>query len=216
MAREIVATPVEVDLEESAGPIIIAFIVVLILVGIVAYIYFKSHHNTFDQGGGHLSPDITNHTALLQTLHLPDKSTLAIPPHQTSGISAAQHSVITAESENFDGSKNKHNYRLSNPTISHLHITNSGFRSNITVSKDVDFVNSSPDGVLFIEKSTKGGRRWLMDRVPPFGVTKNHIVPKGTTIQVSDPAQEDSPIATLAVGGNVHKIIFDGIKLISE
>nr|QBK86663.1 MAG: hypothetical protein LCMAC102_04600 [Marseillevirus LCMAC102] len=197
----------------SIGPIIIGFIIIGFLVGIALYFYTKTHHNEYDQGGGHIMLIITNESKIPYIITFANNKTIELLPDQQSKVSVGHHDILTAKGYNYDGTPVEHIYKISNPNANKLYITSAGFRSNISGADNVQFVNNSPYPIMFIEKSSKGGRRWASDIVPPHNTTKSHFVGKRTTWEVAHPTAENQPIAELTVHGKATKLVFDGSSL---
>lgn len=213
MESQLLLTPVVTEASHSVGPIIIGFIIIGILVGLSLYLYAMNHHNEYDQGGGHMPITVSNETDLPHTISLPSGQEVDIDPKQEVRLALGQHDALVSKVKNYDGTLTSHHYRLSNPKIQKVHLTPSGFHSNISGSDNVTFVNQTPDPLMFIEKSHKGGRRWGVSVVPPFDSSDGHFVGKRSIWQVAHPTMENEPLDQKTIGGKINKLIFDGQHL---
>ena len=208
-----IVVPVTADATHSIGPILVAFIIVGILIGVALYLYTNNHHNEYDQGGGYMAVSISNKAKVPYNVSLPNGSNVELSPDQETNVSVSQHDTVSATSYNYDGTPVTHNFKISNPQIKKIHITPSGFRSDVSGAENVVFVNNAPYPVMFIEQSSKGGRRWASDIVPPNSNTGGHFVGKRTTWQVAHPTDENNPITQITVGSKADKLVFDGETL---
>jgi len=208
--------PVTTDATYSFGPVLLGFVIIGILVAAALFLYMRNHHNEYDQGGGHKNIAVTNNSQIPYTVSLPNGRNFQLAPDQTAKVSVAQHDVLSANGYNYDGTPSSHNYTVSNPNIRQVHITPSGIRSNSTGAENVQFINQAHFPVMFIERSSKGGRRWASDIVPPTGITEGHFVGKRTTWEVAHPTAEDKPIAEVTVGGKAKRLVFNGHQLTAE
>lgn len=208
--------PVTTDATYSIGPIILAFVIVGILVGVAMYLYMKQHHNEYSQGGGQMTVLITNNSQIPYVVTLSDGRKLSLAPDQSAKISVNHNQPITASGYNYDGTQVNHTYVVTNRRTRNIHITPSGFRTNITGNNNTQLVNDASYPVMFVERSNKGGRRWASDIVPPHGVTDGNFVGARTLWEVVHPTSEDSPISQVTVGGRPKRLVFDGNKLSAE
>ena len=212
----ILMVPVTTKATYSIGPILIGFIIIGLLVGVGLYLYLRNHHNEYEEGGEHMIIKVSNTTTIPYTLSLPSGRKVKLAPKYSTKISATRHENITAEAHNYDGTATRYNYTLSHPEIKHIYITPSGIRTNVSGSDNVQFINQSYFPVMFVERSSRGGRRWASDIVPPQKSTSGNFVGKITTWEVVHPTDENQPIAEITVGGKAQKLIFDGQRLISQ
>jgi len=197
----------------KSGEILIITLIVFFVaigIGIGIYFYAKDHHNEYSSDGGYRSISLTNKTQLHHIVTLPDKREIMLLPEQKVDLSLSYDDVLNSKSKNFDQTKDHYIYRITNPKVSELYITSSGFKSNITGTENVTLINAAPYSVLFVERSSRGGRRWGKAIVPPYSDSKGHFVSKNTTWEVNRADQEDSPISELHVAGKPSTLLFDG------
>ena len=215
-ASKRIVVPVTTDVTYSAGPIILTFVIIGFLIGIALYLYMRNHHNEYSQGGRHMVVIITNKSQIPYTVFLPDGRNIQLAPDQSARVSVAHYDIVSAKGYNVDGTLVTHSYNISNPTIHQLYISPSGFRTDNTGSDNVQLVNHAPYPVIFVERSSKGGRRWASDIVPPQGITEGNFIGARTTWEVVHPTTEDQLIAEITIGGRAKKLVFDGQKLTAE
>jgi hypothetical protein len=203
--------------EKSLVTVVVGVLLIIILVTASLFIYYNSQppiptpliKNTFH------SVDIHNKTKLPYTVTLPSSQKIEIDASDTLRAAVSNGDIITAVARHFDGTPIQYSYPYLDPSVTDIFIGNSGIFTNKNVSEETQFVNDSPFPVMFIEKSTRGGRRWASDIIPPKMHASNQFVTQGSIWQVVHPTEERRPIAEISIGNIVpKKIIFNGKTLL--
>lgn len=208
--------PVTTDATYSTGPIILSFVIVGILVSVAMYLYMKRHHNEYSQGGGQMQVSVVNNSQIPYIVTLSDGRKLTLSPDQTAKVSLIHNQYIVASGYNYDGTPITHTYVVMNRNTKKLHITPSGFRTNIASNDNAQLVNDAPYPVMFVERSNKGGRRWASNIVSPHQTEDGVFIGSKTMWEVVHPTAEDSPISHVTVAGRPKRLIFDGHKLFAK
>lgn len=199
--------------------VVVGVLIIIILVTASLFIYYNSQppipapvlKNTFH------SVQIHNKTQLPYTVVLPSTQKLEIPPGGTTHIALSNRDILTADSHTFDGTPIRYSFQYLDTSITDLFIGNSGIFTNKNASDETLFINDGPFPVMFIEKISKGGRRWASNIIPPKMQTSNHFVSSGSIWQAVHPTDERRPIAELSIGNVIpSKIIFDGKNLMPK
>jgi len=193
--------------ESEIGLIIVGFLILLALVAGGLYLYHKSRFNEYP---AHEDQDVkaklTNQTTT-PYLIVTQRGSFLSQPGETTMIHLKRHEDISASTPDVEFI-----HRFSNDKVNHLHITPDGFRTNLTSSKDVDFVNASEYPVIFTQKSSKGGVYYVLDTVPPLSASEGHFVGSRSTWEVF--SLGEVPLASIHLGGSpVSRLVFDGVKL---
>jgi hypothetical protein len=200
----------------SAPAVIVGFLIISILIGISLFIIFRNNKTRkLDINKIQQNLTLENKTNLLYTVQLPSSQNIDVEPFQTIQFAISVGDMITAMAYNYDKTISKYTYRLpNNPKLKKLYIGNSGIVSNIDANENIIFANEGSYPVLFIEKSSKGGKRWVSDIVLSKSQTdKNHFVSKRSIWQVCHPTDEENPIAEINIGRVPSRIVFDGKSL---
>lgn len=206
------------DADKSIVTAVVGILIIIILMTASFFIYYKSQplipapivKNTFH------SIELSNKTKLPYTIRLPSTQKLELSPNDSVKVALSNRDTINATSRQFDGSLQNYSYQFLDPSITHLYIGNSGIFSNNSASDETLFINNAPYPVMFVEKSTKGGRRWASDIILPKMKVSNQLVADGSIWQVVHPTDERRPISEITVGRIIpSKIIFDGKRLLS-
>lgn len=209
------AVIVEHNQRGNGGAVFIGIVIMLLLLGIFFFIFIRSNNqdlglNLFDRKDNYKSMDLFNKTNLMYTVVLPDGQNMNVEPGQKISFAINLNDSISASSYNYDGTISKFHYKITHPDEKNLFIGNSGIFSNLSSTNNVTFVNEAPYPVMFIEKSSQGGKRWASDIILPQNETQDHFVSKRSIWQVCHPTDETVPISTLTVGGLPKKLVFNG------
>ena len=203
----LVATP-----RYSAGPIIVAFVVIVIILGIIMYLFSNnSRYNDIRPKACTALVKIQNKTSLPYKLTIPNAKDIVLDSDKDVSLYVRCKDVIHAEANHYDGEKVKHKLTITN-NMNKIYITHDGFISGLGDLKSTNMVNNSNITVIFIQK-TKNGRRWGVFQILPHDVAIDKIVGIGTTWEVSAVGDEDNPIDSITVSGIPSEIVFDGHKL---
>ncbi len=205
--------PIITEARYGNAPIIIGFLIIAILLGLGFYLFGRSHHVEYPEGREALNIDITNKTQLPYTISLVNGKDIILEPDETTKLSVDLHDSVYAKSKNYDGTPVEHTYIASNKNATDIFITPDGFRTNVTASDNVRFVNEAPYPVMFIQRSSKGDRRWATDIVPPHSTVEGHLVGRNSTWQVAHPTNENKPIDEVSVKGISKSLEFNGQHL---
>jgi|694.fasta_scaffold12026_12 hypothetical protein len=200
----------------SATTVVVGFLIISILIGISFFIIFRNNETRkIDLNKAQQNLTLENKTNLLYTVKLPSSQNIDVEPHQKIQFAISTGDTINAMAYNYDKTISKYDYRLpNNPKIKKLYIGNSGIVSNIDASENIIFVNESSYPVLFIEKSIKGGKRWVSDIVLSKSQTEEkQFVSKRSMWQVCHPTDEERPISEINIGRIPSRIVFDGKSL---
>ena len=197
------------------GFIVLGFLVLFILVAGGLYLYHSSRYNEYPVSEGARKVRVTNVTSSpYVVIHTKSRRPVTFGPRESKDVIIDMHEDVSASTIHPDGSNVEHIHRLANEKVNHLYITHDGFRTNLSSSLRVNFVNESDHPVVFIQKSLKGKQRWVSDIVPAKTVSEGHFVGERSMWEVVYPNAEDVPVAEIRVGGKmVSSIIFDGLRL---
>lgn len=198
------------------GPVIIIFIALAMILGLILYLFTKNYHKKYEQGGKQMRVIIKNDTNQIYTLKVPDNTKRELLPQKEIILSLSQHDVLSAVAINKDESISEHVLKLTNSNIKNVYITVNGFRTDLSGSQNVTFINDSHISILFVERSSSGGRRYPKFILLPGQQISNKFVGKRTTWEVVSPSQENIVIAKITIGGKPSKIIFNGNNIIAE
>lgn len=205
----LVATP-----KYSVGPIIIAFVVIVIILGIIMYMFSNNpRYNDIRPKARTILAKISNGTKLPHKLSIPNLEDITLEPGRDVSLYVKIRDVIRAQAHNYDGEEINHNLTVTD-NMDRIHITNDGMISSLGPFKTSDLENKSNIPVVFIQK-TGAGRRWGMYEVRNNSVVVDKIVGAGSTWEVAILGDEDNPIDSIYISGVPTKIVFDGIKLTS-
>jgi len=195
------------------GLIIVGFVILIILVAGGLYLYHVSRFHEFTEGHKTIETAVTNNTSVPQTIIHRGRAYIS-HPGETSSLKVERHDDISTSAVYPTGERIEFVHRLSNDKITHLYITPDGFRTNLTMSKNVDLVNGAEYPVLFAQKSLKGGTLYLSGEVPPQSASEKHLVGSRSIWQVLHPGSEKAPIAEIRVGSQpLTRLVFDGLRL---
>lgn len=204
--------------ENSSAPIVVVgFVIIFILLGIVFFIYLRGGRKQLpevvvgDKGSYH-TLDVENKTPFMYTVVLPNKEHIDIKPEDKVKFSIALGDTIRATAYNFDNTIINYYSKIDDKRITNLYIGKSGIYSNLS-SGNISFVNASKYPIMFIEKSSKGGKRWGSDIILPGKETVGNFVHSGGIWQIVHPTDERNPISQLNIGTIPKKLVFDGKNL---
>ena len=202
----LVATP-----RYSVGPIIIAFMVIVIILGIIMYLFSNNpRYNDIRQKTYTILVKIHNITDLPHKLTIPNVEHIVLEPDKDISLYLKSGDVIYVQAHNYDGEEVR--YKLTVPNnIDRIYITPDGLVSSLGPVELTNLRNNSVISVVFIQK-TKKGRRWGVAKVSA-GSNTDRIVGPGTTWEIAVPGDEDNPIDSITVSGTPSEIVFDGGKL---
>ena len=203
---QITLKPVKTERDYGSGTIFLGFGIIILLLGIVLYLYSSRHHNVYPQGGESFPSAITNKTKLSYKLSFSNK---ILNPGEEIKINLGQHTTISALSSYSDGTPIMHRYTLSNKNANKIYITPSGFRTNLSSADDVEFINQSHFPVMFVQLG-RGNRRWIESTVPAGTSDSGHFVPFKSKWQIVHLYNQDALISELTVSGRAKKLVFDG------
>lgn len=209
------------DTNSSATIVVLGFLIIGILIGIMFFMYYKNQGNNISLGQNPSTKNeyhslvLENKTDLVFTVILPSAQNIDVQPSKKISFVLGMGDIISATAYNYDSSIIKYSYKLVDPAVKELFIGNSGIFSNLSASDTVTFVNDGPYPVMFIEKSTAGGRRWVSDIILPQTQSSDHFVSKRSIWQVCHPTDENLPISELVIGGLPKKVVFNGKNLIA-
>lgn len=205
------------ETKNSSAPIVVVgFVIIFILLGIVFFIYLRGGNKQIpkvevDDKSYH-TLEVENKTPHVYTVVLPNKENIDIQPEGIAKFPVALGDTIRATAYNFDNSIINYYSKIDNPRITNLYIGHSGIYSNLS-SGNISFVNASKYPVMFIEKSSKGGKRWGSDIILPGRETFGNFVHSGGIWQIVHPTDERHPISQLNIGTIPNKLVFDGKNL---
>ena len=196
------------------GQIAVGILTLFILVVGGLYLYQSSRYNEYKVKEGLRRIRVTNTTSIPYLLVTTGGISSSIQPQETKEITLNLHHDLSASGRYPDGSEVEHIHNFANDNVSHLYITPDGFRSNLSSSLNVEFINRSTHPVVFIQKGLKGGKLQIVDLVPAKTVSEGHFVGERSLWQVGYPSSEDSPLSEIRIGsGTVSKLVFDGFSL---
>ena len=205
----LVATP-----KYSAGPIIIAFVVIVIIIGIIMYLFSSNpRYNDIRPKAGTILTKISNGTNLPHKLSIPNLEDITLEPGKDVSLYVKFRDVIHAQAHNYDGEEINHKLTVTD-NMDRIHITNDGMISGSGSFQTSDLENKSNVPVVFIQR-TKKGRRWGIYNVKNNSIIVDKIIGAGSTWEVSVSGDEDNPIDSIYISGIPTKIVFDGKKLTS-
>ena len=203
----LVATP-----RYSAGPIIVAFVVIVIILGIIMYLFSNNpRYNDIRPKAHTVLMKVHNKTSLPYELIIPDTKDIVLEPEKDISLYVKSRDVIYAKAHYYDGEEVKHKLTVTN-NMDRIYITHDGLISGLGDLKTTNMTNDSNINVVFIQK-TKNGRRWGVYQVAAHSTAADKIIGLGTTWEVSAVGNEDSPIDSIVVSGVPTEIVFDGGKL---
>jgi hypothetical protein len=200
----------------SATTVVVGFLLIGILIGISLFIIFRNNSPSKKNiNNAQQNLTLENKTNLTYTVTLPSSQHIDVGPFQKIQFAISVGDSINAMAYNYDKTISKYTYRLPDDNrIKKLYIGNSGIMSNTNAGENIIFVNDGSYPVLFIEKSTKGGKRWVSDIVPPKSRTgEKQFVSKRSIWQVAHPTDEDHPISEINIGNIPKRVVFDGKNL---
>ncbi len=203
----LVATP-----RYSAGPIIVAFVVIVIILGIIMYLFSNNpRYNDIRPKVHTVLVKIYNKTDLPHELIIPNAENIVLNPEKDISLYVKSRDVIYTKAHYYDGEEMR--YKLTIPNnIDRIYITPDGLISNLGSFQTTHLKNDSAMAVVFIQK-TKNGRRWGMFSLLAHSGAADKIVGPGTTWEVAAAGDEDNPIDSIYISGVPTEIVFDGSQL---
>ena len=193
--------------QDRSGSIIVGFFVIFLLVAGGLYLYQTSRYNEYPTHEDDvIKTKVTNQTSTPHLIVHKGGSFIA-QPGETYVMHIQRHTDISASTP-----ETQFIHRLSNNSVDHLHITPDGFRTNLSSSQNVDFVNASEYPVLFVQKSLKGGSLYVAASVPPLSSSEGHFVGGRSIWNVISTNGE--LLSTIHLSNQrVDRLVFDGIRL---
>jgi len=196
----------------SAGPIIVAFVVIVIILGIVMYLFSNSpRYNDIRSRSETILAKIVNGTNLPHKLTIPNSEDITLEPGKDASLYIKTRDSIYARAHNYDGEEVRHKLTIA-PNMDRIRITPDGFISSSGPFQTSNLKNDSPIAVVFIQKTQKG-RRWGMYRLSAHSVAADKIVGAGSTWEVAAAGDEDNPVDSIYISGVPTEIVFDGDRL---
>nr|QBK85597.1 MAG: hypothetical protein LCMAC101_01920 [Marseillevirus LCMAC101] len=203
----LVATP-----RYSVGPIIIAFVVIVVILGIIMYLFSNNpRYNDIRSKSIPVLVKIYNKTSLPYEINIPNVKDIVLEPGKDISLYIKSLGVIYARAHNYDGEEVDYKITISDD-IDKIYITPDGLISSLGSLESTDLINNSFMDVIFIQK-TKKGIRWEMHAVTAQSAVVDKVVGIGSTWEVAAAGDEDNPIDSITVAGRPSKIVFDGDKL---
>ncbi len=203
----LIATP-----RYSVGPIIIAFMVIVIILGIIMYLFSNNpRYNDIRRKAITILVKISNNTDLPHKLTIPNVENIVLESGKNISLYLKSGDVIYVQANNYDGEEVR--YKLSIPNnIDRIYITPDGLISSLGPVEPTNLRNDSVIPIVFIQK-TKKGRRWGRYQVGAHSNAADKIIGSGTTWEVAVLEDEDNPIDSITISGVPTEIVFDGGKL---
>jgi hypothetical protein len=196
----------------SAGPIIVAFVVIVIILGIIMYLFSSNpRYNDIRPKSETILTKIVNDTNLPHKLTIPNFEDITLEPGKDASLYIKTRGSIYAQAHNYDGEKINHKLTIA-PNMNRIRITPDGFISSSGPFQTTNLKNDSPIAVVFIQKTQKG-RRWGLYQASAYSVAADKIIGAGSTWEVAAVGEEDNPIDSIYISGVPTKIVFDGVKL---
>lgn len=197
----------------AEGQLIICMLILFILVSCGLYLYHSARYNEYPVKEGQRLVTIINTTSLPYLLSVSGGS-LEIKPKDSVSLLLSLHESLSALTRYPDGSEVEHVHRFSNDKVNHLYITPDGFRSNLSCSTHVQFVNESSQPILFIQKGLKGNKKWIKELVPADTTSNGHTVGFRSVWEIANEKSPNKPLDELRVGSKIiSKLVFDGFRL---
>lgn len=204
----------------TRGHILVFLLIIigLVVVGMLIFTKDQSHHaldlaEKHAEISGQRDIFIANQTQLPQNILFEDGRAETLAPGARTTARLPLGAKVYAHAQHYDASRMENTASLDNPIIRELHLTPDGFKSEINVSKDVVLQNASDLPVIFVHRSTRGGRRWPSPLVLPGGELVQSVLPVGSTWEVVDTNNERAPLDSLSVGGKIGVLRYDGVRL---
>lgn len=203
----LVATP-----KYSMGPILIAFVVIVVILGVIMYIFSNNpRYADIRPKGKTILMKIYNKTSVPYTIVIPNVKDIVIEPDKDVSLYIKSRDVISAKARTYDDEEIK--YRLTVPNnIDKIYITPGGLVTSLGEMNTTDLVNDSYLNVVFIQRSNKGVR-WGIANIAPNSSENGKIVGRRTTWDVALEGDEDNVISSIVIAGIPSRIVFDGTKL---